>query len=110
MKRVIHDYGSTSRLVIPGDFPFGCFPVYLAAFETDDPFANDENQCIKNRNEIAAYHNYLVQQAIEELKQEFLNATIVYGITIILSCGYFKMPKVLVCLSMIIHHHHMSIN
>lgn len=77
MQRVI-GYGAT-RLVVPGNFPIGCFPVYLTKFQTNDTTAYDDLHCLKYLNNISIYHNDLLQQAIEELKEEHPNVIIVYG-------------------------------
>ncbi|KAK6232512.1 hypothetical protein SCA6_002585 [Theobroma cacao] len=77
VKRVI-GYGAT-RLVVPGNFPIGCFPVYLTKFQTNDTTAYDDLHCLKYLNNISIYHNDLLQQAIEELKEEHPNVIIVYG-------------------------------
>ncbi|KAK8258732.1 hypothetical protein V6Z12_D13G007500 [Gossypium hirsutum] len=76
-KRVI-GYGAT-RLVVPGNFPIGCFPVYLTKYQTNDSTAYDELHCLKELNNFSIYHNYLLQQAIAELKEEHPDKTVVYG-------------------------------
>ncbi|KAL6323991.1 hypothetical protein AAG906_006262 [Vitis piasezkii] len=40
-KKVI-DYGA-QRVVVPGNFPIGCFPIYLTGFQTNDSAAYDEH-------------------------------------------------------------------
>ncbi|XVE62240.1 hypothetical protein DITRI_Ditri06bG0102200 [Diplodiscus trichospermus] len=77
VKRVI-GYGAT-RVVVPGNFPIGCFPIYLTKFQTNDTAAYDELHCLKELNDFSIYHNDLLQQAIEELKAEHPNVIIVYG-------------------------------
>ncbi|XP_012462785.1 GDSL esterase/lipase At5g03980 isoform X1 [Gossypium raimondii] len=76
-KRVI-GYGAT-RLVVPGNFPIGCFPVYLTKYQTNDATAYDELHCLKELNNFSIYHNDLLQQAIAELKEEHPDETVVYG-------------------------------
>ncbi|TYI45032.1 hypothetical protein E1A91_D13G007300v1 [Gossypium mustelinum] len=76
-KRVI-GYGAT-RLVVPGNFPIGCFPVNLTKYQTNDSTAYDELHCLKELNNFSIYHNYLLQQAIAELKEEHPDETVVYG-------------------------------
>ncbi|XP_059650195.1 acetylajmalan esterase-like [Cornus florida] len=77
VKRVIH-YGAV-RIVVPGNFPIGCFPIYLTRFKTNDSTAYDEHHCLKALNDFSTYHNDHLQKAIEELKQEYPNAIIAYG-------------------------------
>ncbi|OMO86005.1 Lipase, GDSL [Corchorus olitorius] len=77
VKRVI-GYGAT-RIIVPGNFPIGCFPVYLTTFPVNDTSAYDELHCLKYLNKFSIYHNDLLQKAIEELKEEYPNVIIVYG-------------------------------
>ncbi|GFZ07178.1 hypothetical protein Acr_19g0001150 [Actinidia rufa] len=77
VRRVI-GYGAV-RVIVPGNFPIGCFPMHLTIFQTDDSMAYDQNRCIKQLNNLARYHNNRLQEAIEALKKEFPNTIIVYG-------------------------------
>ncbi|XP_002528395.2 GDSL esterase/lipase At5g03980 [Ricinus communis] len=72
-------YGAT-RVVVPGNFPIGCLPIYLTGFNTNDSAAYDELHCLKGLNSLSVYHNEKLQQAIEELQQEHQNAAVLlYG-------------------------------
>ncbi|KAL3851123.1 hypothetical protein ACJIZ3_013005 [Penstemon smallii] len=71
-------FGAT-RIVVPGNFPIGCLPIYQTAFKTNVSEAYDQNQCLKQLNEFATYHNEQLQEAVFNLKQEKPNAIIVYG-------------------------------
>ncbi|XP_042032624.1 acetylajmalan esterase-like [Salvia splendens] len=64
------------RLVVPGNFPIGCLPIYKTAFQGAP--LNEQN-CVTELNEFAEYHNKLLQEAILKLKQENPNIVIVYG-------------------------------
>ncbi|GMP40141.1 hypothetical protein CsSME_00010702 [Camellia sinensis var. sinensis] len=77
VRTVIH-YGAV-RVVVSGNFPIGCLPIYLTGFQTKDHAAYDENLCLKELNSFSMYHNERLQHAIEDLKIEFPNAVIVYG-------------------------------
>ncbi|XP_057465115.1 acetylajmalan esterase-like [Actinidia eriantha] len=77
VRRVI-SYGAV-RVVVPGNFPIGCMPIYLTAFQTNNSAAYDEHHCLKHLNNFSIYHNDQLKQAIEELKREYPNAVIVYG-------------------------------
>ncbi|KAL5973190.1 hypothetical protein ACLOJK_037217 [Asimina triloba] len=67
------------HLVIPGNFPIGCIPVYLTAFQSNDSATYDENRCLKQFNEFAMLHNSYIQEAIEELREEFSFVRIAYA-------------------------------
>ncbi|KAJ0079540.1 hypothetical protein Patl1_22365 [Pistacia atlantica] len=67
------------RVIIPGIFPVGCFPIYLTGFQTNDSTAYDELHCLKGLNNFSMYHNERLQQAIQELTLQHPNIAIVYG-------------------------------
>ncbi|KAG5541589.1 hypothetical protein RHGRI_021429 [Rhododendron griersonianum] len=79
LQRVINAYGAV-RVVVPGIFPNGCFPLYLTLYQTNDSSAYDKHGCLKEFNSLAVYHNTkLLQEAILELKTEYPDVIIVYG-------------------------------
>ena len=67
------------RIIVPGNFPIGCLPIYLTAFSTNVTQAYDEHHCLRRLNDFAKYHNNHLQEAIEELRKEFSHVNIVYG-------------------------------
>ncbi|KAL8055436.1 hypothetical protein ABFX02_04G055800 [Erythranthe guttata] len=69
----------TTRVVIPGNFPIGCFPIYQTASVRNSSTEYDENQCVKQLNEFAKYHNQQLQQGIERLNEEKPHATVIYA-------------------------------
>ncbi|XP_052188953.1 acetylajmalan esterase-like [Diospyros lotus] len=77
IKRVI-SHGAV-RIIVPGNFPIGCLPIYLTAFNTNATQAYDEHRCLRRLNDFAKYHNNHLQEAIEELRKEFSHVNIVYG-------------------------------
>lgn len=78
LQRVIVSYGAV-KVVVPGIFPNGCFPIYLTLFQTNDSSAYDQHRCLKDFNAFAYYHNEKLQEAIQELKKEYPDVVIVYG-------------------------------
>ena len=67
-------------MVVPGNFPIGCLPIYLTAFETNNSTsAYDEFNCLKDFNDFAEYFNERLQQAIEDLRNENPDTAIVYA-------------------------------
>ncbi|KAJ9131196.1 hypothetical protein P3X46_035281 [Hevea brasiliensis] len=71
-------FGAT-RIIVPGNFPIGCMPIYLTGFHSNDSNAYDEFHCLKELNNFSMYHNEQLQQAIKELQEDHSNVTIVYG-------------------------------
>lgn len=69
----------TTRVIIPGNFPIGCFPYILTEFGTDDPADYDNLGCLRNINDLITYKNTHLRSAVTNLTQEFPNVTIFYG-------------------------------
>ncbi|KAK9087772.1 hypothetical protein Syun_030166 [Stephania yunnanensis] len=76
-ERVI-DLGAR-HLVVPGNFPIGCLPIYLTAFKTNDSSAYDDNKCLKGLNEFALFHNNQLQSMLAQLRREHPNVVILYA-------------------------------
>ncbi|KAL3520372.1 hypothetical protein ACH5RR_018521 [Cinchona calisaya] len=57
------------RVVVPGNFPVGCIPIYLTNFATPDPNAYDRMGCLRELNEFAQYHNAYLQRALDSLRK-----------------------------------------
>ncbi|KAM3270650.1 acetylajmalan esterase [Capsicum chacoense] len=77
VKRVI-GFGAT-RILVPGNFPKGCGPAFLMQFMTNNSAAYDEYHCLKDLNNLAIFYNDHLQQAIDEMKKEYPNITLIYG-------------------------------
>ncbi|KAM3378161.1 acetylajmalan esterase [Capsicum galapagoense] len=77
VRRVI-GFGAT-RIIVPGNFPIGCHPIFLTEFMTNDSTAYDEYHCLKNLNNFAIFYNHHLQQAIHELKKDYPYITLIYG-------------------------------
>ncbi|XP_059313132.1 GDSL esterase/lipase At5g03980-like [Lycium ferocissimum] len=77
VRRVI-GFGAT-RIIVPGNFPIGCHPIILTKFMTDNSTAYDEYHCLTDLNKFAIFYNRHLQQAIDELKKEHPNITLIYG-------------------------------
>ncbi|XP_047975149.1 acetylajmalan esterase-like [Salvia hispanica] len=68
-----------TRLVVPGNFPIGCFPFVLAAFSNNGSTMYDELGCVRSVNNLAIYQNSNLQIALEALRREFPGVSIVYA-------------------------------
>ncbi|KAF9589779.1 hypothetical protein IFM89_028714 [Coptis chinensis] len=69
------DLGAT-RLVVPGNFPIGCSPMYLTLFKNNDSTSYDDKGCLKGLNTFARYHNQDLQNALQQLRLEYPNVAI----------------------------------
>ncbi|KAF6159934.1 hypothetical protein GIB67_033018 [Kingdonia uniflora] len=74
---VIHE--GAIRVVVPGNFPVGCIPIYLTSFPSSDPNAYDDMKCLKDLNKFALYHNNHLQRALENLRQKYPHVIILYA-------------------------------
>ncbi|KAF9608497.1 hypothetical protein IFM89_009863 [Coptis chinensis] len=72
------DLGAT-RLVVPGNFPIGCSPMYLTLFKNNDSTSYDDKGCLKGLNTFAMYHNQYLQNALQQLRLEYPNVAILYA-------------------------------
>jgi len=67
------------NVVVPGNFPIGCVPLYLVRFRINRRWMYDDLQCLKPFNEFSKFHNDQLQKAIWELQQEHPGVAVVYG-------------------------------
>ncbi|KAK6804944.1 hypothetical protein RDI58_002728 [Solanum bulbocastanum] len=76
--RTIIGFGAT-RILVPGNFPSGCFPVILTLYTNNSSTVYDEYHCAEEWNNFTISYNNLLQQAIHELNKEYPNISIIYG-------------------------------
>nr|BAK05927.1 predicted protein [Hordeum vulgare subsp. vulgare] len=68
-----------SRVIVPGNFPIGCFPSYLTAMASPEQSAYDSAGCLKDLNLFAAKHNAQLQRAVAGLRASYPDAAIAYA-------------------------------
>lgn len=68
-----------TNIVVPGNFPIGCVPLYLVLFATNDTSKYDELNCLKEYNDFSKFYNQQLLQAIQQLQQEHPDVAIVYA-------------------------------
>lgn len=67
-------------MVVPGIPPMGCSPPNLALFPSADPAGYDSRTgCLKDLNDLAVYHNSLLQEAVRDVETKHRNARVVYA-------------------------------
>ncbi|XP_021723387.1 GDSL esterase/lipase At1g31550-like [Chenopodium quinoa] len=83
--KTIHDaveevisLGATN-IVVPGNFPIGCVPIYLVKHATNDTSKYDELHCLIDYNNFAKSYNQQLLQAITQLQSAHPDVAIVYG-------------------------------
>ncbi|KAL6626958.1 hypothetical protein ACP70R_030684 [Stipagrostis hirtigluma subsp. patula] len=77
-ERLIKEGAKT--VVVPGIAPLGCLPPNLALFPSADP-ADYESRigCLKQFNDLAMYHNSLLQEAIKNVQTKHHDIRIIYA-------------------------------
>ncbi|TVU35966.1 hypothetical protein EJB05_17873 [Eragrostis curvula] len=68
------------KLVVPGNFPIGCVPLYLAIFPSQkEDYYDEQTGCINWLNEFAEHHNKMIQEELEKLRNLYPDVTIIYA-------------------------------
>ncbi|KAL3620833.1 hypothetical protein CASFOL_035745 [Castilleja foliolosa] len=68
-----------NQIIIPGNAPIGCFPYILTALSSNDTAAYDDLGCLKSVNDLITFKNDNLLQAINNLRIEFPEVSIMYG-------------------------------
>lgn len=69
-----------TNVVVPGVPPLGCFPPVLQQFASDDLTDYEPGTgCIKEMNELATYHNTLVQETVQNVRRNHPDVMVVYA-------------------------------
>ncbi|CAL4948751.1 unnamed protein product [Urochloa decumbens] len=81
------------KLVVPGNFPIGCVPLYLSIFPSQkEDYYEEQTGCIKWLNEFAEYHNRMLQEELEKLRNLYPDVTIIYADYYGASLNIFRAP------------------
>ncbi|CAL4955784.1 unnamed protein product [Urochloa decumbens] len=81
------------KLVVPGNFPIGCVPLYLSIFPSQkEDYYDEQTGCIKWLNEFAEYHNRMLQEELEKLRNVYPDVTIIYADYYGASLNIFQAP------------------
>ncbi|XP_074268659.1 acetylajmalan esterase-like isoform X1 [Silene latifolia] len=67
------------NIVVPGNFPIGCVPIYLVMFRANDGSKYDELGCLKEYNEFSMFHNQHLNEAIQDLQHQSPVVAIAYA-------------------------------
>ncbi|KAF7104373.1 hypothetical protein CFC21_105271 [Triticum aestivum] len=66
-------------VLVPGNFPIGCVPVYLRDYKSNTTTDYDQFGCLKWFNAFSQKHNQLLKQEISKLKSQNPSVKIIYG-------------------------------
>ncbi|XP_020573904.1 acetylajmalan esterase-like [Phalaenopsis equestris] len=67
------------HIIVPGNFPIGCFPSFLVNYKGKGAKVYDRNNCIKELNTFSQVHNKKLQKALESLGEAYPHANILYS-------------------------------
>lgn len=68
--------GATT-LVVPGDIPIGCNPLYLMIY--GNSVQNSENGCLDWLNQFSEYHNKQLQEELKQIRARHPYVHIIYA-------------------------------
>lgn len=67
-------------ILVPGNFPIGCFPVFLTTSPSDhENYYDPETGCINWLNEISRYHNELLQKELNRIQEIHPRISLIYA-------------------------------
>uniref|UniRef100_A0A8R7TQM2 Uncharacterized protein n=1 Tax=Triticum urartu TaxID=4572 RepID=A0A8R7TQM2_TRIUA len=67
-------------LLVPGNLPIGCLPVYLTLYQSDNMGDYEpETGCIRWMNEFSRYHNKLLVDELEKIQKLHPSLSIIYA-------------------------------
>uniref|UniRef100_A0ACD5YNZ3 Uncharacterized protein n=1 Tax=Avena sativa TaxID=4498 RepID=A0ACD5YNZ3_AVESA len=76
--QAVIDLGARAVLV-PGNFPIGCVPVYLNAHQSDNASDYDENRCLRWFNDFSQRHNGALKQEVARLRSQNPGVKVVFA-------------------------------
>ncbi|KAF9588711.1 hypothetical protein IFM89_014587 [Coptis chinensis] len=77
-KSALIDEGAVT-LMVPGNLPIGCSPSYLTVRESENKDDYDANGCLSWLNEFSQFHNQLLQNELNRLREAHPHATSIYA-------------------------------
>ncbi|KAL5729938.1 acetylajmaline esterase [Ranunculus cassubicifolius] len=81
-------------LVVPGNLPIGCSAAYLTQFKTDNKDAYDPlTGCLNWLNEFSQYHNQLLQNELNRLREMYPHVRIIYADYYNAAMELYQSPK-----------------
>ncbi|KAK9051301.1 hypothetical protein SSX86_027928 [Deinandra increscens subsp. villosa] len=66
-------------IIVPGNFPWGCFPSVLTMYASDGDEYDPTTSCLIKFNEFVEYHNTMLQTKLNQTRELSPNATIIYA-------------------------------
>ncbi|KAH6773634.1 hypothetical protein C2S51_012038 [Perilla frutescens var. frutescens] len=68
-------------LLVPGNLPIGCLPIYLTEFKSSSSGQDYDPQtgCLTWLNDFAIYHNELLQKELNRIRQLYPHVVLIYA-------------------------------
>uniref|UniRef100_A0ACD5VXN3 Uncharacterized protein n=1 Tax=Avena sativa TaxID=4498 RepID=A0ACD5VXN3_AVESA len=79
-------------IMIPGNFPIGCVPAYLTAFQTNNPADYDQFRCLKWFNDFSMRHNQALSNEVNRLRARNPGVKLIYADYFGAAMEIFKNP------------------
>ena len=80
-------------LVVPGDLPIGCLPVYLTYFITSNQtYYDPETGCLDWLNRFARHHNKLLQTELDFIQKQNQSINVVYADYYNAAMQFYRFP------------------
>ncbi|XP_054779371.1 GDSL esterase/lipase At5g45910 [Prosopis cineraria] len=67
------------ELMVPGNLPVGCSPLYMTLFMSQNKEDFDQNGCLKSFNAFAQFHNKQLNLALDTLRKKNPHLRIIYA-------------------------------
>ncbi|KAL5698010.1 acetylajmaline esterase [Ranunculus cassubicifolius] len=81
-------------LLVPGNLPIGCSASYLRVLQSNNENDYDPSTgCLNWLNEFSQYHNQLLQSALNQLRDQYPHATIIYADYYNAAMEIYQSPK-----------------
>lgn len=80
-------------LVVPGNLPLGCNPVYLTKYAVIDEEEYDQAGCLKWLNLFFDYHNEMLQTELNALQVLYPPTNIIYANYFDAALQFYRSPE-----------------
>ncbi|KAG8385465.1 hypothetical protein BUALT_Bualt03G0048100 [Buddleja alternifolia] len=81
-------------MVVPGNFPIGCLPVYLTQYMTSNgKDYNSKTGCLNWLNKISEYYNELLRKELSRIRELHPNVTIIYADSYNVALRFYLYPN-----------------
>ncbi|XP_051125548.1 GDSL esterase/lipase At1g28590-like [Andrographis paniculata] len=81
-------------MLVPGNLPIGCLPVCLTRYEKSSTAKDyDRHGCLISLNEFAEYHNHLLLQELQRIRELYPHVNIMYADYYNAAMRMYQSPK-----------------